>query len=259
MTSNLEVNRLAPFAPSMKTAMQCLLNGRRFACLAVFMTAIAFAATAHAAVITQYSFTDVVAGQLNRAATTVATNVTAGDITNAPTVNGNPTVVLQRLNGVGYATQPSLAASRAAFNEANDIANVYFSFVVSPDSGYELNLDELTFNVARGGAATPRTYDVRSSVDGFAASLVAGPVEILTVRPNFTPVSIDLSGAAFQSLTSPLTFRIHYMGQVGQFGQAIDFDDIKLNGEVAVIPEPSTLALLALAGGWLFRRRQREV
>jgi hypothetical protein len=254
--NNFEVNSLTPFAPSAKTAIRCLLNGGRFACFAVFMTVIAFGGAAQAAIISQYSFADVVAGQLNRAATTVHPDATAGDITNAPLVNGNPTVVLSRLNGVAYATQPSLAATRAAFNEANDIANVYFTFEVSPNSGLRMNLDDLTFNVARGGAAVPRTYDVRSSVDGFAASLVGGPVQILTVRPNFTPVSIDLSGAAFQDLASPVTFRIHYMGQPGQFGQAIDFDDITLNGEL--VPEPGALTLLAVAGGWMFRRRRER-
>jgi hypothetical protein len=199
------------------------------------MAVVIFNAAARGDVLSQYTFTDVEPSTLNRNATTVATNVTAGEITDAPIVFSHPMVVLARATDIGYATQPVLAASRAPWDEANLIENVYFSFVVSPDSGYELNLDELTFNVARGGAATPRVYDVRSSVDGFAASLVAGPVEILTQRTTWTPVSIDLSGAAFQNLTSPLAFRLHYMGQVGQFGQNIDFDEITVNGTVAVV------------------------
>ena len=208
---------------------------RQSACLLFPMAVVIFNAAARGDVLSQYTFTDVEPSTLNRNATTVAPNVTAGTITDAPIVFTHPMVVLNRATDIGYATQPVLAASRAPWDEANLIENVYFSFDVSPDSGYELDLDELTFNIARGGAATPRVYDVRASVDGFAASLTGGEVEILTQRPTWTPVSIDLSGAAFQNLTSPLTFRIHYMGQMGQFGQNIDFDDITINGMVMAV------------------------
>jgi hypothetical protein len=204
------------------------------------MAAVIFSAAARGDVLSQYSFTDVVPMQLNRDATTVAPNVMAGTITDAPEVPPglNPPhnmVVLARSVDIGYASQPTLAASRGAWNEANDIANVYFSFDIAPASGYQLDLTTLTFNVSRGGAATPRVYDVRSSADGFATSLVSGPVEILTQRPTWTPVSVDLSGAAFQDLTSPVTFRMHYLGTFGQFGQNIDYDDITVNGTVVPV------------------------
>ena len=212
------------------------MRSRQLVCLLLPMAVVVFFnAAARGDVLSQYTFTDVEPMTLNRNATTVATNVTAGEITDAPIVFTHPMVVLNRATDIGYETQPVLAASRAPWDEANLIENVYFSFDVSPDSGYELDLDELTFNIARGGAATPRVYDVRTSVDGFAASLTGGEVEILTQRPTWTPVSIDLSGAAFQNLTSPLTFRIHYMGQMGQFGQNIDFDDITINGMVVAV------------------------
>jgi hypothetical protein len=219
------------------------------------MVPIACAGTAHGAIISQYSFTDVVAGQLNRAATTVDPNATAGNITNAPTVNNNPTVVLTRATGIGYATQPVLAAARANFNESSVPANVFFTFNVDANAGFHMDLESLTFNVARGGAGTPRTYDIRTSLDNFATSMT-GVVPIGTVRPTFTPVSIDLSAPQFQDLTSPLTFQFRFF--TPGVSQNIDFDDITVNGEI--VPEPGTLALLAVvAGGWMFRRRQREV
>jgi hypothetical protein len=211
------------------------MRSRQLACLVFSMVAVVFAQTARGDILAEYTFTDVEPSMLNRNATTVATNVTAGQITDAPIVFTHPMVVLARATDIGYATQPVLAASRAPWDEANLIENVYFSFEISPDSGFELDLDELTFNTARGGAATPRVYEVRTSGDGFAASLTGGEVEILTQRPTWTPVSIDLSGAAFQNLTSPLTFRIHYMTQMGQFGQNIDFDDIRINGMVMAV------------------------
>lgn len=199
--------------------------------LMLFTVVISFGGSAQGEVVAQYSFTDVEPAVLNRNATTVAANVTAGGITDAPIVFTHPMVQLVRSTGIGYATEPLLSASRAPWNESNIPENVYFSFTVTPDSGYELNLDELAFNVARGGASTPRTYDIRTSVDGFAASLT-GSIEITTERPTFTPVSVNLSGPEFQNLTSPLTFRIHFFTPT--FNQNLDFDDITINGTVAI-------------------------
>ena len=214
--------------------------------------AFAIGEAAQAGIISQYSFTG---AALNRDATTVAGNVAAGAITDAPTVNNNATVVLARTTGVGYSTEPVLSVARANFNESSVPENVYFTFNVAPTSGYELDLSSLTFNAARGGGATPRTYDVRTSLDGFATSLT-GTVELLTARPTFTSVSVDLSGGQFQNLTSPLTFQVRIFTPTVL--QNIDFDDITINGEVvAAVPEPAALSLLALAGCWLFQGRRR--
>ena len=104
-----------------------------------------------------------------------------------------------------------------------------------------------------------RDYDIRSSLDGFATSLT-GIVAIPTVRPTFTPVSVNLSGAQFQNLSSPLTFQFRFFTPT--VSQNVDFDDITLNGTVAattVVPESSTLPVLAIIGGWMIRRRQRKV
>ena len=67
--------------------------------------------------------------------------MTAGNITDAPTVNNNPTVVLTRATGIGYATQPVLAAARANFNESSVTANVFFTFDVAANAGLHLDLE----------------------------------------------------------------------------------------------------------------------
>jgi hypothetical protein len=108
-------------------------------------------------------------------------------------------------------------------------------------------------SVARGGAATPRDYAIRSSIDGFATSLT-GIVAILTERPTFTPVSVDLSGAAFTDLVSPITFQVRFF--TPGVSQNVDFDDIVLNGAVAAVPEPNGLATLVI-GAFMLRRRRR--
>jgi hypothetical protein len=204
---------------------------RQLACLVISMAAIICVGRARGEILAQYSFTDVNAGQLNREATTVASNVTAGTITDAPIVFTHPMVELIRSTGVGYATEPVLSAQREPWNESLFPENVYFTFGLSANSGHILDLNSLTFNVARGGAATPRTYDIRTSLDGFATSLTGGAVEISTQRPTFTPVSIDLSGATFQNISSPLTFQFRFFSP--DFNQNVDFDDITVNGTVA--------------------------
>src|SRR5688572_6967661 len=165
------------------------------ACLAFVAAATILGGTARGAVIAQYAFTG---STLNP--TSVPPDVTAGAITGSPTENGQATSVLAVTNGI-YPTAPFLAAARAPPAESGTRANVYFTFTVDASDGNELDLSNLTFNVARGGAATPRDYDIRSSLDGFATSLT-GIVPILTERPTFTPVSVDLFSAAFQDLAS---------------------------------------------------------
>jgi hypothetical protein len=231
------------------------MKSRQLVCLAVSMAAIFFGGTARGSIISQYAFTG---ATLNRSATTVDPNATVGNITDAPTVNNNPTVVLVRTTSVGYgATEPVLSAARANFNESSTRANVYFTFAVTPNSGYELDLSNLTFNVAQGGGtALTRDYDIRSSLDSFATSLTGGITLIPTVRPTFTPVSIDLSSAPFQHLTSPLTFQFRFF--TPGVSQNIDFDDITLNGSVVAVPEPSSIVcMLTVLGAWMIRRRCR--
>jgi len=223
----------------------------RLASFVFSIATFAFGGTTWGAIISQYSFTG---ATLNRTATTVATNVTAGSITDAPIVNNNPTVVLVRTTGVGYATEPVLSAARANFNESSVRDNVYFTFSASPDAGYKLDLSSLAFNVARGGASTPRDYDIRTNLDGFASSLT-GIVAINTARPTFTPVSVSLLASQFQGLTSPISFQVRFF--TAGVSQNVDFDDITLNGEV--VPEPNSLAILAIVGGWMFHRRQRDM
>jgi hypothetical protein len=79
--------------------------------------------------------------------------------------------------------------------------------------------------VARGGAGTPRGYAVRSNADSFATNLSTADVQ--TVRPTYTPISIDLTGAAFQNLSS-LTFRVYSYSPAA--GSSLDYDNIVVNG-----------------------------
>ncbi len=135
-------------------------------------------------------------------------------------------------SGLGYATEPVVIANPTSGATSATLAvtnSSNFSFAITPNAGNSISLTTLTFNIARGGAATPRGYDVRSSADGYATTL--GTAAVATTRPNWTAVSIDLSGASFQSTTSTITFRIYIYAP--STVNSLDIDDIVLNGTVA--------------------------
>lgn len=213
----------------------------------------ALAGSSHAALVT-YTFGS--PGQETTNETSPAFNPT--------TTDGNlvATAVQDTSNKVGIeissaATTPAGAPFNRvdpqgnATSAAQAITNaVFFSFTVTPNAS--MSLTDLQFDAARGGGGTPRGYDIRSSVDNFATDL--GTADLATVRPTYTHVTIDLSGAAFQNLTTPTTFRFYVYSPGG--GSSVDFDNIVLNG--AATPEPASLSLVGLGGLTLLRRRARS-
>lgn len=184
------------------------------------------------------------------AATNVALHLTATDISDPAGAVGIEisSAATTPANAPFLRLDPQAAVASAAAAVA---ANKYFQFAVSSDASSLINLTSLTFNAERGGAGTPRGYAVRSSADGFAANLASA--DLLTARPTYTPVSVDLSAAAFQNL-STITFRIYSYAPAA--GSSVDYDDITVNGSVVSVPEPSAALLPALASlGLLSRRR----
>lgn len=111
--------------------------------LLLAVPALLLAMSARADVLSQYSFT----GSILEA-TTVAPHVTAGAITGSPKVNNQNTSVLTLATGVNYPSEPTLAAARATPAESGVRANVYFTFTLSAQAGYELDLSSLNFKVA---------------------------------------------------------------------------------------------------------------
>lgn len=147
-----------------------------------------------------------------------------------------------------YASQPVLRVDPDgnATSAAAAIANgVYFSFSLQPDSGYWLNLTNLTFNAGRGGASTPRGWALRSSLDGFAATIAGA--DIPTQRPNWTAYDVDLSAPIFQNVTDPITFRFYVYST--NDGATMEFDDLVLNGSIQPVPEPAAWAIFLSAFG----------
>lgn len=160
-------------------------------------------------------------------ASTTATGITAGSLTDQ---SGSLSSFTRGSNG--YVSDPVCSAGPTS--GATDVTtaistNSYFFTTINPLSGKKMSLTSLTVNLARGGAATPRGYAIRSSIDNYATSL--GTADLATQRTTWTAVTIDLTGAEFQNLTAPLTFRVYIYAP--STTNVVDFDDIIINGTVA--------------------------
>ncbi len=133
----------------------------------------------------------------------------------------------------------------------------YLTFSVTPNSGYQLSLDSLSFDIAQVfiGGGYSLSYALRSSVDGFASDILTGSVT--TTSGVFSTVTADLSGAAYQGLTG-FTARLYLWDGNNGANNYILLDNIILSGATAVVPEPEHAAVvfgLSLLG-WLPLRKR---
>src|SRR5215217_3554844 len=126
-------------------------------------------------------------------ATPVADPAGAVGIEISSAATAPPSAPFLRVDPQGGSPDPATAVT----------ANKYYEFSLTADAGNRLNLDNLEFDVMRGGAATPRGYAVRSSLDNFASNISQADVQ--TVRPEFTHIVVPLA-----ALNQPgVTFRIY--------------------------------------------------
>ena len=203
---------------------------------------------AHADVLASYGF----AGSNNtqRAApTNTAANLTAGSFSfNSALINSN--------TGFSTATDGNLFA-RVNGTSATDLAgaitgNQYVTVTITPNSGYQLNLTNLTvglgYSLAAGsvpaGVGVELGASVFSSVAGFTADEVLATRTFTAADTTSEPgailyqnINIDLTGAAYQGLTGPLEFRIYLYDSTNTPTQPIHrVDNFTLNGAVAAPP-----------------------
>jgi fibronectin-binding autotransporter adhesin len=202
-----------------------ILQGSILAALAAF----AFPRSTLADILDQYTFgpDGTTPGVLSP--TTVGLNLSVTSI------SADPGLVLDLTNpAVQPPSSPYLRTNPAVVSATPDAAvlnQADFKFTLTADPGFLLNLTSLNFDVMRGGGSTPRGYAVRSSVDNFATNL--GTADVLTVRPTFTPVAIDLTGSIFQNL-STITFKIYSYSPAT--GSSVDYDNVTVNGTTMTIP-----------------------
>jgi hypothetical protein len=120
---------------------------------------------------------------------------------------------------------------------AND-SRFTFSFVVGTNVS-DLDLTSLSFNAARGGSSTPRGYGVIVNTPTTTNQLIQSATEVNTVRPIWSPHSINLSGVtSLQNLTAGQRVTVAIPGYSPSAGSSLEFDDLTLRGTVTPPPAP---------------------
>lgn len=175
-------------------------------------------------------------------------NSTASNMVVSSTISANS---FRSSAGFNYYVRTVATAANEADSFAND---QFFSFTIAPEAGLTLNLSTFSFGMS---PTQPGAYPfngstfVRSSIDGYTATLDTF-TKAATVSTALTTRSIDLSAAAYQNLTGPVTFRIYFHDDSDiptSTSTAVvnRIDNVIFSGEA--VPEPSSAALLALLGG----------
>lgn len=144
---------------------------------------------------------------------------------------GNAALTAFATASPGYATDPIVEANPPSTATTKALAvtnNSYFSFTISPSSGKKIGFTQMTFSAARINANTPTGYAVRSSIDNFAADIKTA--DLTTAQTTFATITVDLSAGQYQSLTTPVTFRIYVYAPAITDGA--DFDTFVLSGFV---------------------------
>jgi hypothetical protein len=119
----------------------------------------------------------------------------------------------------------------------------------------------------RRSATGPRQFQVRNSLDGFAAPLLNMFVADVTANSRFGFVNPFGFGGSL-NLTSPVTFRIYGFAAeaaAGTFrlGIALGEDNdtlprnLEVSGDLTAVPEPATLLLISVGLGGVGLRRYR--
>jgi hypothetical protein len=122
--------------------------------------------------------------------------------------------------------------------------NSYFTITLNAASGTTINLNQLQFEVGKGGSADPRGIFVRSSVDGFNADIYSLTLPAgAAAAPALT--TIALSG---MNGLSTVSFRI-YAYSPTPLNNSLDFRNLTISGvatPAAPVPTTGGAALLLM-------------
>jgi len=171
-------------------------------------------------------------------------NITASGVN---TAEGNP--------APDFAFKPVSATT-----EADAITNgTYWTFTITPNSGYNINVSNLAFDLTTVYTQRPLSYFLGTNVGGFSTPISGTEATGITTTQT---ISLNLSGAGLQNQAGAIEFRLYIWSTAGggSSGSRWSFDNITLNGSVAAVPEPAT-AVLGLGGIALLaalRKRRRD-
>lgn len=151
----------------------------------------------------------------------------------------------------------------SAWSTGTQDTSEYVHFIVTADSGYELDLISLTFTFQRT-ATGPQNGEVSLFLNGEST-----PTTSFSFTPSTSSQSSTWdSGSAnpFPSFLGVTTAEFRFYGwSAGSGAGNILFDNVSVEGGITAVPEPArsafycALGLLAIGGGstWLNSRRAR--
>lgn len=189
-------------------------------------------------------------GATNTAAT-VADHVTASTFGISP----GDTIVFVSQSGVNQSPDsPDNAFGGIGFDVTDDSA--FFRFTLTVEDGYGMNLDGISFWLRPGFSPNNSTgYFVRISSDNFADDIASVNSASLPNNNTWTFLDLALSGPTVTGLTGTNIFHINASGP----WTGVIIDHVMLEGSIAMIPEPASIALFMTAIGGLFAFRRRLV
>ncbi|WP_442485460.1 hypothetical protein [Aeoliella sp. SH292] len=144
--------------------------------------------------------------------------------TEVPTQTGLTYSALTRTN-LSFSTSPGTFNS-GGWNLASEVDTTeYVEFTLTPETGYELNLTQISFDSQRSNTG-PVFGEVRYSVDGYASGLTYTTTPLTEALGNNIWDFPDVYNA-----TTPVTFRFYGYGATGSLG-TLKFDNVAVTGEV---------------------------
>ncbi len=225
-----------------------------------FMVLMGAAASAHAGIVGAYEFTD---NSLD--ATSIAPGLVFSTMTNTGGKSGSlgwftsATADELRIDGHG----PTQTTISAAISNSQ-----WLRFTITILDGYVLNLDNIQVNISGSSINNFSRGQVYSSVHGYdqvtndslgnLGYTTSGTttMALQTVDLN-NPVGSNVTAADHDGLTGTITFTIPWIDDSSSTTRWVTLFDITVNGEVALIPEPGSLALIAVGTLLVLPRRRR--
>jgi len=164
--------------------------------------------------------------------------------------------VFSRGSGINAASGAD-AFSANAWTTGELDADEYFTFSLTPDSGYEMSLTQLQLDERRSGTGI-RDWVVRSSLDEFASNI--GTVfSVPDSSATRTDQTISLAGGTFDQIGGPVEFRIYGFNAESAAG-TWRVDNVEVFGTLTPVPEVSSAYWVAggLLGFSIWRGRSKS-
>lgn len=165
---------------------------------------------------------------------TTPTTIWTNPINNSAPNSFNPYVLDQTVNtnmtvsGIGRGTGISGNAASGRYNASGwnsptIDANDYFYFILTPNTGFEVDLASLTYSGQASGSG-PTSFALKSSLDGFVSNIGSAS----------TSGTISLNNIALQNITTSIELRL-YGWAASATGGTYSVNDFTFSGSVNCI------------------------